>query len=179
MQKKSVNDYYKPAEDTLFISEYLKNEKGELALDIGTGSGFLAQVLSKNFKLVIATDIIFSALKKANETVENCICCNAADAINKNFDLIVCNLPYLPSDELSDPTVDGLKEGVEIPSIIIKSASQKIRKGGKLVLLTSSFADYLQLIKIIKSQGFDVRIAGKKKLFFEELILLECIKTST
>jgi release factor glutamine methyltransferase len=178
LQKKSINDYYKPAEDTLFISDYLKNEKGEIALDIGTGSGFLAQVLSKNFKSVVATDIIFSALQKAHETVENCICCNAADAINKNFDLIVCNLPYLPSNELSDPAVDGLKEGVEIPSNIIKSASPKIKKNGKLVLLTSSLADHLQLIKIIESQGFDVRIAAKKKLFFEELILLECTKTS-
>ena len=176
MQKKSINDYYKPAEDTLFVSDYLENEKGELALDIGTGSGFLAQVLSKNFRFVVATDVVFSALRKAHETIENCVCCNAADAINRNFDLIVCNLPYLPSDELSDPAVDGLQEGVEIPSVIIKSASQKIRKNGKLVLLTSSLADYLKLIKITESEGFDVRIAAKKKLFFEELILLECVK---
>lgn len=178
MQKKSTNDYYVPAEDTLFISEYLQNEKGDFALDIGTGSGFLAQELSKNFKFVVATDISFSALKKAHETIENCICCNAADAINKMFDLIVCNLPYLPSNELSDPTVDGLHEGVEIPSVIIKSASSKIRKNGKLVLLTSSHANYQKLINITQSQGFDVRIAAKKKLFFEELILLECIKTA-
>ena len=179
MQKKSINDYYKPAEDTLFISDYLKNEKGTSALDIGTGSGFLAQVLSENFKLVMATDIDFSASKKAHEVIENCVCCNAADAVNKNFDLIVCNLPYLPSNELLDPTVDGLKEGVEIPYVIIKSASQRIRKGGKLVILTSSLANHTKLIEIIKSQGFDVRVAGKKKLFFEELILLECIKTNT
>ncbi len=178
MQKKSITDYYKPAEDTLLIADYLKNQKGEFALDIGTGSGFLAQELSKNFKFVVATDIIFSALKKAHEVIENSICCNAADALNKTFDLIVCNLPYLPSSELSDPTVDGLQEGVEIPTIIIKSAAPKVRKNGKLVLLTSSLANYEKLITIIRSHGFNVKIATKKKLFFEELILLECIKIS-
>jgi len=73
LQKESANNYYKPAEDTLFFAEHLQNEKGRTALDIGTGSGFLAQVLSKNFELVVAADTDLKALKKAHESVENCI----------------------------------------------------------------------------------------------------------
>ena len=178
MQKKSVNNYYKPAEDTLFLANYLENEKGKSALDIGTGSGFLAQVLSKNFGLVVATDINISALKKAREIVDNCICCNAADALNTNFDLIVCNLPYLPSEKLLDPAVDGLREGVEIPDMIIRSASEKTGKSGKMIFLTSSLANYSELIEMAESLGFNARIVGKKKLFFEELVLVEYTKYS-
>ncbi|MDE1770202.1 MAG: methyltransferase [Thaumarchaeota archaeon] len=176
MQKESQNNYYVPAEDSIFLADYLENQKGKSALDIGTGSGILAKVLSKNFELVVATDINIFALKKAHEIVANCICCNAADAIHVNFDLIVCNLPYLPSDKLLDVTVDGLHEGVEIPSMIIKSASPRIGKNGKMIFLTSSHANYTSLIELCTSLGFDTKIVAKKKLFYEELILVECVK---
>ena len=175
MQKESSN-YYVPAEDSVFFDDYLKNKTGQAALDIGTGSGILANTLSKNFALVVATDINIVALVQAHKTIDNCICCNAADAVRIPFDLIVCNLPYLPSDELHDPTIDGLHDGTEIPSVIIKSASQRINKNGKMVFLTSSLAKYDTLIKLSKSLGFDVTITAKKKLFYEELIIIECIK---
>jgi release factor glutamine methyltransferase len=176
LQKESQNSYYIPAEDSIFLADYLENQKGMTALDIGTGSGILAKVLSKNFDLVVATDINIFALKKAHEIIPNCICCNAADALHTNFDLIVCNLPYLPSEELVDPTVDGLKEGIEIPSIIIKSASTRIGKNGKMLFLTSSLANYDVLIKLCESLGFETKIVAKKKLFYEELLLLECMR---
>jgi release factor glutamine methyltransferase len=57
LQKESQNSYYVPAEDSIFLADYLENQKGRSALDIGTGSGILAKVLSKNFDLVVATDI--------------------------------------------------------------------------------------------------------------------------
>ena len=176
MQKESQNSYYIPAEDSIFISDYLENQKGKSALDIGTGSGILAKVLSKNFELVVATDIDIFALKKAHEIVDNCICCNAADALNASFDLVVCNLPYLPSEKLLDRTVDGLQEGVEIPGMIIKSASQRIGKNGRMLFLTSSHANYNFLIELCMSLGFDAKIVAKKKLFYEELLLVECIR---
>ncbi|MDH2906710.1 MAG: methyltransferase [Candidatus Nitrosotalea sp.] len=175
MQKESSN-YYVPAEDSIFFADYLKNKTGKSALDIGTGSGILANTLSKNFALVVATDINIAALVKTHATIDNCICCNAADALHTSFDLIVCNLPYLPSDELLDPAVDGLHDGIEIPSMIIKSASRRIEKNGKMVFLTSSLAKYDTLVQLSESLGFDVKITAKKKLFYEELIVMECTR---
>ncbi|HVZ62846.1 MAG TPA: HemK2/MTQ2 family protein methyltransferase [Candidatus Nitrosotalea sp.] len=176
MQKESQSDYYVPAEDSFFLADFLENKKGRSALDIGTGSGIIAKTLSKNFSFVVATDINIFALKKAREIIGNCICCNAADALQSSFDLIVCNLPYLPSDELRDIAVDGLHNGVDIPSMIIKSATPKIISGGKLIFLTSSLADYDTLIQLCKSLGFDASITAKKKLFYEELVIVECTK---
>ena len=177
MQKKSYDEYYQPAEDTLFFADNIKHEKGRVALDMGTGSGILAKTLSDNFGLVVATDINFEALKKAHESVENCVCCNAADALGSNFDLVVCNLPYLPSDEVRDPTVDGLKDGVEVPMRLVSSASKILAKNGKLIYLTSSLANHLELRKKTEQLGFSTKILATKKLFFEELMLVQCIKS--
>ncbi len=177
MQKKSYSEYYSPAEDTLFFADNIKNEKGTAALDMGTGSGYLGKILSENFETVVATDINRMAVKKAHESIDYCICCNGADALKLDFDLIVCNLPYLPSEEINDPAVDGLKEGVDVPIKMLNSASNVLKKTGKIIYMTSSLANYLELIKQTELLGFSTKILGKKKLFFEELILLECIKS--
>jgi len=144
-----------------------------MALDIGTGSGYLAKTLLEKFPFVIATDIDFKSLKLQNPKIPNCICCNSVDPIRCEFDLVVCNMPYLPSEKISDQTVDGGKEGLEIPIKIIASAKKCIKKGGKFLFLTSSLANYQKLIDNTKQLGFKVRTVARKKLFFEELILIE------
>jgi release factor glutamine methyltransferase len=176
LQNKSIKtEYYSPAEDTLFFANHIQNEKGKYALDIGTGSGYLANVLLANFEVVIATDIDLGTAKKAHHLIENCICCNSADPFIIKFDLVICNLPYLPSEEISDPTVDGLDEGLLVPLQIINSAKNVIKKGGKILYLTSSLANHKKLLEETEYLGFYTKIIATKKLFFEELILVEAV----
>ena len=167
---------YPPSEDTFFLADYIKNEKGESALDIGTGSGYLAALLEKSFSLVVGTDLSFNVLKKHEYFTANNVCCNGADALNQQFDLVICNMPYLNTDEVSDVRTDGGKDGLEIPIKIIDSAKSRIKLGGKFVYVTSSLSDFKKLISYTKLEGFDVSILAKKKLFFEELILVKAVK---
>jgi len=63
---------YPPSEDTFFLADYIKNEKGESALDIGTGSGYLASILEKSFSVVVGTDLVFFTFsQKFNYTQSN------------------------------------------------------------------------------------------------------------
>ena len=172
LQNNYSSNTYQPAEDTFFLADYIKNEKGSSALDIGTGSGYLAKILSQNFSLVVATDIDYDSLRSYHGS-QNSICCNGADALYHEFDLVVCNMPYLPSQEISDKTIDGGKEGVKVPLNIIESAKNCIKKGGKILFLTSSLANYYTLIAKTMQLGFDCSIVARKKLFFEELILVQ------
>ncbi|MGI0026783.1 MAG: HemK2/MTQ2 family protein methyltransferase [Nitrosopumilaceae archaeon] len=176
MQNKSIKtEYYSPAEDTLFFANHIQNEKGKSVLDIGTGTGYLANVLLPNFEVVVATDISFDAIKNAHSLIQNCICCNSADPFATKFDLVICNMPYLPSEEIIDPTVDGLGEGLIVPLQIIKSAKNVIKKGGKMIYLTSSLANHKKLLEEIEQLGFYTRIVATMKMFFEELILVEAV----
>lgn len=176
MQNRSAETYC-PAEDTFFLAEHIAKERGQAALEIGTGSGYLREILEGNFAVVVATDVDFFSLK-SQENTQNLICCDAASAIGAKFDLIVCNLPYLPSENIQDRAVDGGPEGLAIPLRIIESASACLKPGAKMLLMTSSLANYEKMIEETNKKGLAVRILAKKKLFFEELIILESVKSS-
>ena len=81
----SQNEQYDPAEDTFFLADQIKNEKGFSALDIGTGSGYLTKLLENFFSFVVGTDINFPVLKNQRYKTQNIICCNASDAISFEF----------------------------------------------------------------------------------------------
>ena len=176
LQTKSwKNDEYPPSEDTFFIVDNIEHEKGNFALDVGSGSGYLTKLLSGNFSLVVGTDINFEVLKNQTYKTKNLVCCNGSDALKIKFDFIVCNLPYLDTDEILDVATDGGAEGFEVPKKILDSLIHNLEENGKFVFITSSLSNYQKLIDYAQNLGLKTRIIAKKKLFFEELILIESI----
>ena len=174
MPTKSLkNEEYPPSEDTFFIANNIEDEKGNLALDIGSGSGYLTKLLAENFSFVVGTDINYNVLVHQTYKTKNLICCNSSDALNVKFDFIVCNLPYLATNEIIDVATDGGKDGFEIPKKIIYSAFKNLKEDGKFIFVTSSLSNYQKLIDYTQNLGLNTRILAKKKLFFEELILVE------
>ena len=155
------------------MADNIENEKGNFALDIGSGSGYLTKLLSDNFSFVVGTDINYEVLKNQTYSTKNLICCNGSDALKVKFDLIVCNLPYLATDEILDIATDGGAEGLEIPLKIIKSVIPCLKITGKFLFVTSSLSNYQALIKETKKEGLTAKVIAKKKLFFEELIIIE------
>lgn len=177
LQKKFLRDEeYSPSEDTFFISDYIEKEKGLTALDVGSGSGYLTKLLWENFTFVVGTDINFTVLKNQTYPTKNLVCCNGADALNLEFDLVVCNLPYLATDKVLDAATDGGIEGFEIPKKIFDSIQKNIKIGGKFLFVTTSLSNYQKLMEYTRKLCLEPRILAKKKLFFEELILVEAIR---
>jgi release factor glutamine methyltransferase len=82
------SEQYLPAEDTFFLADHLEGLSGDSALDIGCGSGYLTDILKSTFRLVVGTDISFNTLVEQNFKTQNVICCNSADALNLDFDVI-------------------------------------------------------------------------------------------
>ena len=171
--KSFKNDEYPPSEDTFFIADYIEKEKGNFALDVGSGSGYLTKLLSKKFSFVVGTDINFEVLKSQTYKTDNIICCHGSEALNIKFDFVVCNLPYLATDEILDISTDGGSEGFEIPQKIFDSVCKNLEKNGKFIFISSSLSNYQKLIDYARNLGLETKILAKKKLFFEELILVE------
>lgn len=176
LQDKFKNDEYPPSEDTFFIADNIENEKGDCALDVGSGSGYITKLLTENFKFVVGTDINFKVLKNQTYKTPNLVCCNGSDALGIEFDFVVCNLPYLATGEIMDVATDGGAEGFEVPKKILDSVIPLIKENGKFVFVTSSLSNYGKLISYAKKSGLRAEIMAKKKLFFEELILVRAQK---
>ncbi|GIU71547.1 MAG: protoporphyrinogen oxidase [Candidatus Nitrosocaldaceae archaeon] len=164
---------YKPSEDTFLLEDCIKGIKGYNALDICTGSGYIAYTLSKNFKNVVAIDIDINTLLDAKKSDNiSYICSNSASCLNTKFDLITINPPYLPSYDIDDITVDGGREGVEVTLKILESCKRLMHRDSKIFIVCSSLSN---IDKILKLDGFNAKIVKSKRIWFEDIVIIRAM----
>ncbi len=120
---------------------------------------------------MIGTDINLQVLQGRKEKL---VCCDGAGALRNSFEVIVCNMPYLATDTIEDVATDGGPGGILVPSRIIRSAIPHLTAGGRFYFVTSSLSNYEALMKEARRCGAKAKIVSKKKIFFEELILICC-----
>ena len=174
--KQQIKKLYKPNTDTFLLIDSIRNYFGNSALEIGTGSGFVSNFLSRNFKKVIATDIDFQSLIYCKKNINpkiNLICCDTTTAINIKFDLIVSNPPYLPNDSFHDVAIHGGKTGIEKTIHFLESVIPKLKRNGYIVFIVSSLADISKLDNLLYERKIQKKIINQKKLFFEMLYVYE------
>jgi release factor glutamine methyltransferase len=170
-------EIYQPAEDsylfTKFLAKYLKKNKVNSYLDMGTGSGILSQTASEflDKKNILAVDINPEAVKQLKKRKFNAIKSNLFKSVKGKFDLITFNAPYLPLDsrepKSSQLATTGGKRGDEASLKFLKQAKKYLNKNGRIFLLVSS------LTPVDKIKKFNPKIVAKKKIFMEELVILE------
>ncbi len=134
--------------------EWLRANPGKRScLEIGTGSGCIAVSLAKSIPdlQIIATDISFPALQVAKHNADRhkvlsqiqFLEGNLFSGITMPIDLLVANLPYIPSDKLkslavfqSEPTLalDGGEDGLRFIKEVLKKAGNHINPGGAIFL---------------------------------------------
>ena len=182
---KGLSGVYIPAEDTFFLEDVVKDYFGNSVLEIGVGSGYLTTRLMKNYKFVVGTDLSLKAIKDVKSRIRSydfndkvdLICCNGATVFQENvFNLAVFNPPYLPSEGFIDTAVDGGEGGIKIVGEWLNQTSKIIIEGGVIIFIISSLSDYRRLFKEIKPK-LNVELVRRKKLFFEELMVLKAYKS--
>lgn len=173
---------YEPREDTFFFIRVLEGYRGKSACEIGCGVGLALLELSKRFGLVVGTDLELEALLEAKSQLERAgvgnvelVSCDRAEAFREGvFDLVTFNPPYLPSEGLGDRCIEGGPRGCEAMLDFAESGMRTLREGGRLLLLASSLSDLEGLRYDLSSLGLDCIVKEEERLFFEELLALEC-----
>src|SRR5262245_58881219 len=135
----------------------IKRYKGKNALESGTGSGLLLELLSKNFQTVVGTDIHLASLiyasKRSGKKIMM-VCCDVVSALcNLEFDLIVSNPPYLNSMTLNpDTAICGGIYGIEVTIRFVNSSINLLSHMGKFVVLLSDSADLTKFFAFLHSK---------------------------
>jgi release factor glutamine methyltransferase len=187
---------YLPSDDSILLADCLKEYRGDTALDVGLGSGIIAETLCRNFEYVVGSDIVFDTLeslkelafrylKTDNKSSKHCngfdlVCTDVATAFRNNiFDLVVSNPPYLPDDSgyegkrINDRTIYGGATGIELTLWIVRTCIPSLRREGSLVIIVSSLSNLSQLHQLTYQLDLNMRKKAEKKLFFETISVIE------
>jgi|AntRauTorcE11897_2_1112592.scaffolds.fasta_scaffold00019_49 release factor glutamine methyltransferase len=156
------------------INDY-KNTKNISILDLCTGSGIIAVTLKKYLQAEItASDISNKALKvakknaKSNKVKLSFLKSDLFNKINKKYDVIVCNPPYIKSSKINslqtevknhDPLIalDGGVTGLNFYKKIIKNAPQNLSKSGRIYLELGK-GQHKQVAKMLENRFKDINI---------------------
>jgi release factor glutamine methyltransferase len=179
-------EVYEPAEDTFLFAENLQVERRDHILEIGTGTGLIAIIVSRQCRTVTATDVNPQAIDCA---VKNIITNKAYNVKlkqgdlfepvqNEKFDLILFNTPYLPTseeemvDDELDAAWDGGEDGRKVIDQFLEGVKDHLNPGGRVQLVQSSLSDIDKTIAKLKEIGLEASVTAREKCFFEEIVVI-------
>jgi release factor glutamine methyltransferase len=174
---------YQPEADTYLLLDAARAEvkPGDRVLEIGTGSGLIADELAR-IAAVIATDInphaVLCAKKKGVEVVQS----DLFYGIRSTFDLILFNPPYLPTqpeeriDDWLEHALNGGENGRVVIERFTEHVGQVLAPGGRILLLISSLTGLPEVRNLFFRSGFKSEILGKKIVEDETLYALKIVR---
>jgi 16S rRNA G1207 methylase RsmC len=73
---------------------------------------------------------------------------------------------------MDQATIGGLK-GTELSGRFLSQAVEHLTHNGRVYLVCSTLSDVPKIQRFMETLGFKIRIAATKKLFYEQLHVLE------
>ena len=173
-------EVYQPAEDTYLLLRAAQCEArpADGVLEIGCGSGFVSQELALRAKRLLATDINPHAVRAAKARGIEVIRADLFRGIKGEFDLILFNAPYLPTEPAErtgqwiDYALDGGENGRQTVDRFIEDLAVHLRPGGRALLLISSLTGLAKVQRTAKSAGLTAQVVAEEGCFFERLYVL-------
>ncbi|ASJ01735.1 HemK2/MTQ2 family protein methyltransferase [Thermococcus gorgonarius] len=172
---------YEPAEDTFLLAENLAVKPGDVALDMGTGTGLIALLMARKARYVLGVDINPIAVKLAKENARlngiNNVEFRLSDLfedVEGEFDLITFNAPYLPGEpeQLIDLALVGGESGREVLDRFIDEVPHYLKPGGVVQIVQSSITGVEETLKRLEKVGLTARVIAKRHIFFEDIVLI-------
>jgi len=176
-------EIYEPAEDSFLLKKYIKKYSKGIVLDIGTGTGILAEEAASSKKVVkvFGVDVNEEAIKYCirNQKSQKIIYAMSdlfrlfkkdRRYLNTKFDTIIFNPPYLPNDKKTkDIALDGGKKGYELICKFLHESKKFLKPKGKILILFSSLTGKEKLDNFLIKNYWKFKELENKHVFFEEL----------
>ncbi|NJE11205.1 HemK2/MTQ2 family protein methyltransferase [Thermococcus sp. MAR1] len=172
---------YEPAEDTFLLAENLAVREGDLALDVGTGTGLIALLMARKARFVLGVDINPLAVEVARENarlngIQNVEfrLSDLFENVEGKFDVITFNAPYLPGEpeEPIDLALVGGKSGREVLDRFIREVPEYLKPCGVVQIVQSSITGVEETLRRLKKAGLSGKIVTKRHVFFEDIVLI-------
>jgi len=202
VDRRNDTNVFGPSIDTLILSELLSQQvlessdfRPKVAAEIGTGNGMLSSLLFTHgisIQELYCVDINFNAVSCTarnimgqtfnQRTVPGLYLISGAfrpDLINRKFDLIVSNPPYIPTapelgfNESRVANFHKAVAGTDLLHDLIRNADAMLNPGGRMLLMTSSlsFAEVLSWIPSTVRTSFPLEGNGYEVVFDVESVL--------
>lgn len=178
---KICDDTLDPRPDTETIIDaalnHFRDKPPESVLDLGTGSGCIIIALLSEWKEArgLAIDLSLNVIKTAKANAERnnvadrllSYCGSWGRAVNKKFDLIVSNPPYIPNQIIPslskevrnhDPilALDGGPDGLNAYRSILTEMPHLLKADG-IALLEIGYNQQEDVVRLVGESGFSIR----------------------
>lgn len=183
-----AENVYEPAEDSFLFAKNLKARKGDRVVDIGTGCGILGIIAATEASEVIAVDTnphaVHCALQNAklNHVAHKMVFIEgdlfSPIRTRKQYDLILFNAPYLPTEKHEENSWigrawSGGATGRDVIDRFISEAPSYLNQRGRLLLMQSTLSNVDETLKKLQEQDLEAEVVAKRGLpFFESIVLV-------
>lgn len=175
-------EVYQPAEDTQLLLDAAREhvESGDLVLEVGTGSGYVAAMLSEESGVrVVGSDLNPVACREARSHGVEAVRANLVEPFRDGrFDLVVFNPPYLPENDLAkredwmEVALTGGETGREVIEPFVETVGRVLTPGGRVLLLVSTLSGVDAVIDAAEEAGFSTAEVAEENFPFETLFIL-------
>lgn len=186
--RRDLDDVYEAAEDSHLLATAVREavESGDRALDVGTGSGYVALAMADAGASVVGVDVNPRACERARKKSIPVVRGDLVSAFGDGeFDIVACNPPYLPEPEdggwndWMEAALSGGEDSRAVIEPLLDDVGRVLAPDGRVFLLVSSLTDVDAVLSYARERGLAGEEVASEKHAFERLFVLTFSRTSS
>jgi release factor glutamine methyltransferase len=180
-ERREREKVYQPAEDSHLLATAARKEVSttDRALDVGTGSGYVAATMAEAGAAIHGIDPNPHACRQARENDVSVVRGTFTEPFRAGvFDLVTFNPPYLPTTpeeavgDWMEVALAGGESGRDVIEPFLAGIGRVLAPEGRVLMLVSSLSGFDTVIELANESGFTATTVAEDSFPFETLSIL-------